>query len=87
MIHTEQLTAQGWNVLTVWECDIRHHFKHDLPKLIDTIEAGILRGKSEKISMKIYEEPENKLYWWQKISLNMTKPHQFRRPKINERPV
>ena len=60
-IHTEQLTAQGWNVLTVWECDIRHHFKHDLPKLIDTIEAGILRSKSGKISMKIYEEQGNKV--------------------------
>ena len=60
-MHTEQLIAQGWTVLTVWECDIRHHFKHDLPKLIDTIEAGILRGKSGKISMKIYEERGNKV--------------------------
>ena len=60
-IHTEQLIAQGWNVLIVWECDIRHHFKHDLPKLIDTVEAGILRGKSGKISLRIYEERENKV--------------------------
>lgn len=60
-IHTEKLIAQGWNVLTVWECDIRHNFKHDLPKLIDTLETVILRGKSGKISMKIYEERENKV--------------------------
>ena len=60
-IHTEQLIAQGWNVLTVWECDIRYHFKHDLPKLIDAVEAGILRGNSGKISMKIYEEHANKV--------------------------
>ena len=60
-IHTEQLIAQGWNVLIVWECDIRHHFKQDFPKLIDAVEAGILRGKSGKISLKIYEERENKV--------------------------
>lgn len=60
-IHVEQLVAQGWNVLTVWECDIRHHFKHDLPRLIDAIEAGILRGKSGKISLRIYEERENRV--------------------------
>jgi len=55
------LIAQGWHVLTVWECDIRHHFKQDLPKLIDTIEAGILQDKSGKISLKIYEERESKV--------------------------
>lgn len=59
--HTEQLVALGWNVLTVWECDIRHNYKHDLPKLIDTIEAEIRRGKSGKISMKIYEERGNRV--------------------------
>ena len=61
MIHTEQLIALGWTVLTVWECDIRHHFKHDLPRLIDAVEAGILQGKSGKISLKIYEERESKI--------------------------
>ena len=60
-IHTEQLIAKGWNVLTVWECDIRHNYKHDLPGLIDTVEAEILRGKSRKISMKIYEVRGNKV--------------------------
>jgi DNA mismatch endonuclease (patch repair protein) len=61
MIHTEQLIALGWTVLTVWECDIRHHFKHDLPRLIDAVEAGILQGKSGKISLKIYEERGTKV--------------------------
>lgn len=60
-IHAEQLVAQGWNVLTVWECDIRHHFKQDLPKLIDAVEAGIMRGKTGIISLRIYEEQGNKV--------------------------
>ena len=60
-IYTGQLIALGWNVLTVWECDIRHNYKHDLPKLVDTVEAEIQRGKSGKISMKIYEERENRV--------------------------
>ena len=60
-IYTRQLITLGWNVLTVWECDIRHNYKHDLPKLVDTIEAEILRGKSGKISMKIYEERKNRV--------------------------
>jgi len=45
-IYTRQLITLGWNVLTVWECDIRHNYKHDLPKLVDTIEAEILRGNT-----------------------------------------
>ncbi len=48
-------------MLTVWECDIRHYFKHDLPKLIDAVEAGIVRGKTGKISLRIYEEQGNKV--------------------------
>ena len=60
-IHAEQLVAQGWNVLTVWEWDIRHHFKQDLPRLIDAVEAGILRGKTGKMSLRIYEEQGNKV--------------------------
>ena len=60
-IHTGQLISLGWTVLTVWECDIRHNFKRDLPRLIDNVEAAILRGKSKKISIKIYEERENEV--------------------------
>lgn len=47
--------------MTVWECDIRHHFKQDLPRLIDAVEAGILRGKTGKMSLRIYEEQGNKV--------------------------
>jgi DNA mismatch endonuclease (patch repair protein) len=58
-INAEKLTALGWNVLTVWECEIRH--KHDLTPLIDRVEAEILAQIPQKISMKFYEERENEI--------------------------
>lgn len=47
--------------MTVWECDIRHHFKQDLPRLIDAVEAGIVWGKSGKVALRIYEEQGHKV--------------------------
>jgi G:T-mismatch repair DNA endonuclease (very short patch repair protein) len=26
----QKLTALGWNIITVWECEIRHTHKHDI---------------------------------------------------------
>ncbi len=36
-INLQKLTALGWNVITVWECEIRHTHKHDIGPLIDRI--------------------------------------------------
>ena len=58
-INAEKLTALGWNVITVWECEIRHTYKRNLILLIDRVEAEILKNCSKKISLKFYEEREN----------------------------
>ena len=60
-INTEKLTALGWNVLTVWECEIRHKYKRNLTPLIDRVEAEILAHIPQKISVKFYEERENEI--------------------------
>jgi len=51
----------GWNVITVWECEIRHKYKHDLTPLIDRVETEILAQIPQKISMKFYEQCENEI--------------------------
>jgi DNA mismatch endonuclease (patch repair protein) len=60
-INVEKLTALGWNVLTVWECEIRHEYKHDLSPLIDRIAAEIFAQTPQRMSMKIYEEIEDEI--------------------------
>jgi DNA mismatch endonuclease (patch repair protein) len=60
-VNAEKLTALGWNVVTVWECEIRHKYKHNLTPLIDRIEAEILENVPKRISMKFYEECENEV--------------------------
>jgi DNA mismatch endonuclease (patch repair protein) len=60
-INTEKLIALGWNVLTVWECEIRHEYKHDLTPLIDRVEAAILEQVPRKMVMRFYEEIEEKI--------------------------
>ncbi|MBP1644835.1 MAG: vsr [Bacteroidetes bacterium] len=41
-INAEKLTSMGWKILTVWECEIRHKYKHDIESLIDKIEEALL---------------------------------------------
>ncbi|WP_461826573.1 very short patch repair endonuclease [Dysgonomonas sp.] len=60
-INLQKLTALGWDVLTVWECEIRHTYKHDLTPLIDRVEAEILAKAPQKLSIKIYEATENEV--------------------------
>lgn len=60
-VNLQKLTALGWNVLTVWECEIRHTHKHDISPLIDKIEAALLAQVSKKMSVKFYEERENEI--------------------------
>ncbi|MDR2928167.1 MAG: very short patch repair endonuclease [Cytophagaceae bacterium] len=60
-VNLQKLTALGWNVLTVWECEIRHEYKHDLTPLIDRITVDLLAQVPQKMTMKIYEEIENEI--------------------------
>ena len=60
-INTVKLISAGWNVLIVWECEIRHTYKHDITSLIDNLANSILENQPHKISMKFYEERENKI--------------------------
>jgi DNA mismatch endonuclease (patch repair protein) len=60
-VNAEKLTALGWNVLTVWECEIRHKYKRDITPLVDRVVAEILGNRPKKISMKFYEERENEI--------------------------
>jgi DNA mismatch endonuclease (patch repair protein) len=45
----------------VWECEIRHKYKHDLTLLIDWIEADLLAQIPKKMTVKFYEERENEI--------------------------
>ena len=47
----QKLAALGWNVITVWECEVRHKYKHDLTTLIDRAEAEILAQIPQKLSL------------------------------------
>jgi DNA mismatch endonuclease (patch repair protein) len=60
-INLQKLTTLGWNVITVWECEIRHTCKRDITPLIDRIEAEIRAQALQKISIKFYEERENEI--------------------------
>jgi len=60
-INLQKLTDLGWNVITVWECEIRHTYKHDLTPLVDRVETEIIGNFSSKISMKFYEQIEDKV--------------------------
>jgi len=60
-INAEKLAALGWNVLIVWECEIRHAHKHDIVPLVNRVEAAILENRPRKIYMKFYEEREREI--------------------------
>jgi len=60
-VNAEKLIALGWNVVAVWECEIRHKYKHDLTPLIDRVESEILAEIPQKISMKFYEQRKNEI--------------------------
>jgi len=63
-INLQKLTDLGWNVLTVWECEIRHEYKHDITPLVDRISAALLESVPsypKKISIKFYEEIEDRI--------------------------
>ena len=35
--HTQELISQGWNVITLWECEIRNNFE----RVIDTLNRSL----------------------------------------------
>ncbi len=51
-INTEKLTVAGWNVVIVWECEVRHTYKHDISALIDKLTNTILENHPQKIINK-----------------------------------
>jgi DNA mismatch endonuclease (patch repair protein) len=60
-VNLQKLTTLGWNILTIWECEIRHTYKHDITSLVDRIEEALLAQLPKKLSMKVYEEVENEI--------------------------
>lgn len=40
-ITLQKLETLGWNVITVWECEIRHLYKHNITPLIDRVSAEL----------------------------------------------
>jgi DNA mismatch endonuclease (patch repair protein) len=60
-VNTEKLTTLGWNIITVWECEIRHTYKHDITPLVDRLEAVLLSQLPKKMKVKFYEEVENEI--------------------------
>ena len=60
-INTKKLAALGWNVLIVWECEIRHTYKHDITPVVDRVSAAIIENCPKKLSVKFYEEIENEI--------------------------
>jgi len=63
-INLQKLTALGWNVITVWECEIRHEYKHDIAPLIDRIVNQLVTCSPDcpkKVSMKFYEQIDDKV--------------------------
>jgi len=60
-INAEKLAVFGWNVLTVWECEIRHIYKHDITPVVDRVSAAIIENCPKKMLVKFYEEQENEI--------------------------
>lgn len=59
--NTQKLIALGWNVLIVWECEVRHTYKHDITPLIDRISTTLLENCPHKITIKFYDEREDRV--------------------------
>ena len=58
-LHTLQLEALGWNVLTVWECEIknRHNFTALLDRISENLKAQLRSSrKVKKYTYPTYEE-------------------------------
>lgn len=58
-VNAEKLVALGWNVLTVWECEIQYARKQNISQLINELSVKIIENRLRKISVKLYEERNN----------------------------
>lgn len=58
-VNKQKLSVLGWNVITVWECEIRH--VHDITPLIDSISENLFAQISLKSEVKLYKQQEDKL--------------------------
>lgn len=54
-LHTLQLEADGWNVLTVWECEIVH--QRDLTPLLDHLSESMYAQLKTKHKIHNYHYP------------------------------
>ena len=54
-LHTIQLEANGWNVLTVWECEIIH--QHDLDSLAERIIQNLYAQLNSKRKIQNFHYP------------------------------
>lgn len=50
----QKLSALGWNILTVWECEIRH--THDIKLLINGLSANLFAYSPQKKSDMLYDK-------------------------------
>ena len=44
-INTDKLAIARWNVLIVWECEVRHSYKRNITPLIDNLINSILENQ------------------------------------------
>lgn len=51
-VNKQKLSDLGWNVLTIWECEVRH--VNDITPLIDRISANVLAQNSRKKAIKFF---------------------------------
>ena len=48
--HTNQLVELGWNVITIWECEINRVFEDTMERLILDINAGAAKPAAKYIT-------------------------------------
>ena len=53
-VNRQKLSALGWNVLTIWECEIYHTYKHDISPLIDKISVDLYTQISTSKEKTLY---------------------------------
>lgn len=71
-INRQKLLVLGWNVIIIWECEIRH--THDITPLINRILEDLFAQISIKNKVKFYEQSEDK------VSLAAEKETEYNKP-------
>lgn len=60
-INRQKLLALGWNVITVWECEIRHMHRHYISPLVDRIATDLSAQISSQKTVKLYAESDSEI--------------------------